>query len=271
LDDSIDRDSIESYPLARYAAQYWVNHAQFEKVSSQIGDGMDCLFDADKPHFAIWLWIYDHDRARHNLFSPQPSPPKAVPLYYAALLGFRDLAGRLIIKYPEDVNTKGGSEVTPLHASADRGHTRVFSLLIEHFPDICIRGVWGQTPLHRAVRQGHLEIGQQLLSRGANVNALDVTGWTPLHLAEMYGRVEFARVLLGYGALTEARISSGKPPLHLPSIFGQVELVTLLLERGADPNARDKMGRTPSQVASRERGKRQEIVQLLSECGAESV
>jgi len=260
LDDTIDRDNIESYPLARYAAQYWVKHALFENVSSQIKDAMDCLFDADKPHLARWLWIYDHD---------QPYSPKAVPLYYAALLGFRDLAERLIIKYPEDVNAKGGSEVTPLHASADRGDTRVFSLLIEHFPDICIRGLWGQTPLHRAARQGHLEIGQQLLSRGANVNARDNEGWTPLHLAAMRGRVEFARVLLGYKALIDVQMNNGKSPLHLASLFGHVELVTLLLERGADPNARDEKGRTPSQVASwRER---QEIVQLLSEYGAKSV
>jgi ankyrin repeat protein len=79
----------------------------------------------------------------------------------------------LITKYPEDVDAKGGVEVTPLHVSADGGHTGVFSLLIEHFPDICIRGPWGQTPLHRAARQGHLEIGQQLLSRGADVEARD--------------------------------------------------------------------------------------------------
>jgi ankyrin repeat protein len=264
-------DSTKSYPLARYAARYWVNHAQFEKVSSQIEEGMDCLFDADKPHFAIWLWIYNHDNPGHNSLSSQPSQPEslAVPLYYAALLGFRDLAERLIIKYPEDVNAKGGYEVTPLHASADRGHTRVLSLLIGHFPDICIRGVWGQTPLHRAARQGHLEIEQQLLSRSASVNALDDDGWTPLHSAAMHGQVEFARVLLGYKALIDAQTNRGKSPLHLASIFGHVELVTLLLERGADPNARDKNARTPSQVVSRR--KRHEIVKLLSEYGAESV
>jgi len=55
LDDRIDRDDIERFPLARYAAQYWASHARVENVSSRIKDGMECLFDADKPHFAIWL------------------------------------------------------------------------------------------------------------------------------------------------------------------------------------------------------------------------
>jgi ankyrin repeat protein len=275
LDDSIDRDSIESYPLARYAAQYWVKHAQFENVSSQIKGGMDCLFDADKPHFARWLWIYDHDRVRHDPLSPRPSPPKAVPLYYAALLGFRDLTERLITKYPEDVNARGGREVTPLHASADRGHTDVFSLLVEHFPDLCIRGTWGHTPLHRAARQGHLEIGQQLLSRGADVEARDVYGWTPLHSSAMYGRLEFARMLLGHKAPVNAPKNTGETPLHMASMYGHVEIVRLFLAHGADPNARNKWGHTPSlsmaTLATLTEERRDEIVQLLTEYGAESV
>ena len=52
LDDRIDCDNMESFPLALYTAQYWPTHAQIEKVSSRIKDGMERLFDADKPHFA---------------------------------------------------------------------------------------------------------------------------------------------------------------------------------------------------------------------------
>jgi hypothetical protein len=51
LDDRIDRGNIEDFPLARYAAQYyWARHARVGNVSSRIKDGMECLFDADKPH-----------------------------------------------------------------------------------------------------------------------------------------------------------------------------------------------------------------------------
>jgi hypothetical protein len=62
LDDRVDRENIKNFPFARYAAEYWVMHAQFENASSRIKDGMECLFDADKPHFATWLWIYDVPR-----------------------------------------------------------------------------------------------------------------------------------------------------------------------------------------------------------------
>ena len=61
LDNRIDRDTIQSFPLARDAAQYWVEHAQFGDVASRIEDGMDCLFDADKLHYSIWLGIFDED------------------------------------------------------------------------------------------------------------------------------------------------------------------------------------------------------------------
>jgi hypothetical protein len=62
LDDRIDHNDIKNFPLARYAGRYWVVHARFENASSRIKDGMECLFDADKPHFATWLWIYNEDR-----------------------------------------------------------------------------------------------------------------------------------------------------------------------------------------------------------------
>jgi len=41
-----------------------------------------------------------------------------VPLYYAALFGFRDLTEHLLAEHPEDVHAKGGYEETALHASA---------------------------------------------------------------------------------------------------------------------------------------------------------
>jgi len=61
LDDrNVQNDVGENTPLARYAAEYWVNHAQFEDVASRI-KGMEYLFDLDKPYFAAWRELYDID------------------------------------------------------------------------------------------------------------------------------------------------------------------------------------------------------------------
>jgi len=268
LDDRINRDNIKDFPLARYAAQYWPDHARFENVTSFIKGEMECLFDPDKSHFAAWLWIYNRDRD-YSMSTMSPEKPDAVPLYYAAAFGFRDLTAHLLAEHPDDVHAKGGFQVTPLHASAYRGHIDIFSLLIDHFPNLDIPGHWYQTPLHRASWGGHLEIGQWLLDRGANVNAGDETNWTPLFIAAMDGRLEFVRMLLDHGAAFDSPDNEGWTPLHVASENGHVEVVRLLLEHGADPNARDVLGQTPSDLASitGQRG----VVQLLSEYNTKSV
>ena len=58
LDDHIDKESVKSFPLAEYAARHWVSHALFEGVVSHVKDGMETLFDPDKPHFTAWIGIY---------------------------------------------------------------------------------------------------------------------------------------------------------------------------------------------------------------------
>jgi hypothetical protein len=58
--DDDEPDDIEDAPLARYAARYWVRHAEFEDVASRI-KGMEYLFDLDKPYFAAWRRFHDID------------------------------------------------------------------------------------------------------------------------------------------------------------------------------------------------------------------
>jgi hypothetical protein len=61
LDDKIDRTTIDHFPLAPYAARYWVSHAQISNVSLKIREVMECLFNGEKPHFAAWVWLHDID------------------------------------------------------------------------------------------------------------------------------------------------------------------------------------------------------------------
>jgi hypothetical protein len=52
LDENITRDSLKDFPLAKYAAEHWVDHARFENVSSKVQDGMKRLFDPSKSHLS---------------------------------------------------------------------------------------------------------------------------------------------------------------------------------------------------------------------------
>ena len=131
LDDKIDSETIGRYPLAPYAARYWVDHAQFRDVASHIQDVMERLFDPAKSHFAAWVWLYNIDRYWIEPMSEiHPTRPEAVPLYYAALCGFSGLVERLIGIDSREVNSRGGSHTTPLHAASVKGHLFVASVLL---------------------------------------------------------------------------------------------------------------------------------------------
>ena len=265
LDERVGRNSIEDFPLVRYAAQYWPPHARVENVSSRIKNGMECLFDADRPYFATWLWIYDEDRRGLSMLTEHPEKPPAVPLYYAAKLGFRDLTEHLIAEHPEHVNAKGGYESTSMHAAASAGHANILSLLIEHGADLNGRGWNGGTPLCQASDNGKLEAGQLLLNHGADIDARNIFNITVLTGAIFQGHVEFALMLLERGALIDARDSAGRTALHHATMTNQVEAARFLLEHGANVNVRDEDGKTPSDYGNAE------MVELMSEYGGESV
>ena len=261
LDDHVDRDKIKDFPLAQYAARHWAGHAKFGSVSSRIKDGMECFFDEDKPHFATWLWI------DVGMYAEHPETPKAVPLYHAARLGFRDLAEHLIAEHPEHLNARAGRGKTAMHVAAEAGNTDILSLLFEHRVDVDIRDENGSTPLHYAPYGGRLDTGQYLLDRGVDINAQDKQGLTPLFDAARGGHVEFAEMLLERGAIIDFRNGQGRTPL-IQAVMeeGKIQVVRLLLKHGADVNARDKSGKTASQCTTR-----QDILEILSEYGSESV
>jgi hypothetical protein len=268
LDDRVDRDSIESFPMARYAAEYWPRHARVENVCSRIKDGMECLFDADKPHFAAWLWIYNEDKWGSSMSTMRPEKPEAVSLYYAVRLGFRDLAEHLIAEHPEHVSARGGYRVTPIHAAAATGQADILSLLIQHGADVNGQGDFGETPLFSAGRNGRFEDVKILLNHGADIDARNELNNTALIYVIISGDIEFARMLLEHGAMVDARCADDMTALHWAA-QGRTDFVRLFLEHGADVNARDTLGWTPSERASL--GGHHEIVELLTEYRAKYV
>ena len=268
LDDQVDRDSITNFPLARYAAQYWATHARFENASSRIKNGIESLFDADKPHFATWLWIYNEDQDGDSMSTMHPEKPAAVPLYHAIMLGFRDLAKQLIAEHPELVNATGGAKGAPMHAAAIAGYVDVLSLLFENGADLEGRNEYYRTPLHEASYNGKFDAQQCLLDRGADIDARDNIDYTPLFWAVFNRHVESVRMLLERGARTDDPhdMAYGGTVLHLGVRMGGIQVVRLLLENGMDVNARDKKGKTPSQLTNQ-----QDILELLSKYGVKSI
>src|SRR6266436_8319670 len=281
LGQFVDEDNVEDkFPLALYAAEHWVDHAQFENVSSDIREEMEELFDPDKPYFAAWLQVHDIDTPPSDgsilyyfAFSPSNRTNTATPLYYAALCGFQDVAEQLITKHPQQINATYGYYVSPLVAALKGEHFKVAQSLYERGADVDVQGPYGRTPLCGASLSGHLEIVEWLLSRGANPNVReDQNGWAPLHSAARFGHVEVSRLLLQYKVDNNPQDSHGQTPLHLASRAGYVDVALLLLEHGADVNTRDNSRKTSLHSTSNGRGVSEgrllEVARLLVEHGA---
>jgi hypothetical protein len=278
LDGRIEKDGVrESFPLARYAAEHWATHAQFRDVSTHLRKGMEDLFDMGKPHFSAWLRLHDIDTEIFSETGPGSTfhlfslaiKSKAGPIYYASLCGFHDLTRCLIVKYPEQVDARGGYCVTPLVAALSRDHFQIAELLRHHGADPNVRAYNEKTLLHSVAFYGNLQMVQLLLKYNADVTAEDVKGRIPLSDASERSTPHSAsivRLFLDHGVDVNMRLRWGSTLLHHAVTFGNLEVARVLLEYGADVQAEDKDGKTPVQIVARDRD---EMRQLLLENGAE--
>ena len=275
LDGRVDRRNVMRIPMARYAARYWVSHAQVGSVSSQVMGTMKILFDLDRPHFAAWVGIYDIDSpacwcSRWNAQRP---------LYYSVICGFYGLVEYLVERHSQHINTIGGRHDYPLVAALHGGDIRVAELLRQHGADIDVQGTKDGLLLHRAIEwPSNIAVSavQFLLTHGADINARRTDLSTPLHLAVDQGKFEVAQILLQHGADVNSRNIGGKTPLHLAAVQGYFEEAQMLLQRGADVNFRNVDGETPLQFMLQpnfpwndSEGSRLNLVRLLLEHGAD--
>jgi len=304
LDEETDTNRLSRFPLAFYAARYWVDHAQFGDVASQVEDAIQQLFNPGKSHFAAWTWIYDVDRGRfrgsiHKL-PKHHSLPNATLLYYAVKCGFSQLADYLIYIHGEDVNARCRHGATPLYAASNMGQIEFARVLLDHGANVDTTNQNEETPLVAAYDNGHLDVMRLLIDHGANVDVpsysfgllshnaafkgdLDVIrlllqhnanvnatscryNWTPLHCASSSGHAKVAEVLLEHGANINARDVDNETPLYRASINGHLEVARLLLRHGADVRIRKKSGRSLFQGAISHG--RTDVAQLLLEHGA---
>ena len=271
-DDRVEHDGTKNNsPLASYAAEYWVTHAQFKDVSSTLRRPMECLFDVDRPYFASWLKLHDIDTPL-----PEESPfyaisfisrePPTGPIYYAALCGFRDLAEHLIVKHPQGMNAGGGYYVTPCVAALAGRHFELAHLLSCNGSSVNTRGNFENSPLHAACHRGDLEMIRILLEYGADINAQNEFGATPLLWVAESGSSEGVCVLLEQGANPNISRHNGATPLHYAVQSGSAAKVRLLLDHDAGVDAVNGEGKTALSLARE--GGHEDIVTLLLAHGA---
>jgi len=262
-------------PLARYAAENWMAHAQVENVVSKVRDGMETLFDPDKPYFEAWVQLHDVDVAPFFYTEMPDSEPRARPLYYAALCGFHELVEHLLLKFPQYASSLGGNCGTALHSASQAGHLPVVRSLLRHGVDVDARNPKNLTALHYASLCGRRDVVQFLLDHGADVNSREHALNTPLNLAAHSGHADVVQVLLEHNADVNSNDEDGLTPLHdvvnsYDPKGGYPQVVRLLLAYGANTNAHATNQGTPLHlVADGQHGLDLDVARLLLEHGAD--
>ena len=246
LDYNTNKKCVEKFPLAAYAAQHLVDHAEYGDVLLRIRDELDHFLDHDKPHLAAWLWV--RKKGLDLIWQPNPEHHpeqlEAVPLYYVAMLGFRGLVKHLVSKHPEHLNYRDGQYGTPLYAAVYGSQVKVVLQLLTSM-NVDVRDSNDQTPLHTASRLGYADIACLLLDNRADVNARDDAHRTPVHLAAADGRLEAIRMLIKHRADIDVWDNKTLNPLHLAAFQRDFNATRLLLEHGANIHLRSNEGQTP--------------------------
>ena len=223
-DYGIEKVDTKDFPLIEYAAEHGVEHARFPDVSLYICDGIDLLFEKDKPHFATWVGIYNIDEHWHVPSGDTPEECQPSPLYYAVLCGVDGLVERLLTAHPQNPDAAAGWYGAPLNAALAKGYLDIARFLLDLGAVGDDMNHADQTGLYIASSRGYADVVRSLISRGANPNArcgdwkTVLEGqvlWTPLHAAIYFDHPDIALLLLDGGADPETRSMEDQTALYM--------------------------------------------------------
>lgn len=91
-------------------------------------------------------------------------------IFYSAIpFDQMDIATTLL-EYGAQTNAESKAGFTPLHLSAQEGHTDMSTLLIEHQADANYQAKNGLTPLHLCAQEDRVNVAAVLVKNNAEIN-----------------------------------------------------------------------------------------------------
>ena len=163
--DILNGDTINNFPLAQYAAEYWILHVRCG------GDDWDdteqklvkTLFQPrHTAPFILWVRLYDIDGpwGWETFESKKVEIPS--PIYYASLAGLLP-AVQALVENGVDMNAQEGVYGNSLQAASYDGHEAVVSMLLEKGADVNAKGGKYGNALQAASYMGYEAIMDLLL------------------------------------------------------------------------------------------------------------
>ncbi|SLM33828.1 P-loop containing nucleoside triphosphate hydrolase [Lasallia pustulata] len=249
--DSLTSQILEDFPLASYAAEYWLGHTR--EVGKDLGpiemlSQEFCLVHREA--FINWYRLddpEDSELSQQRFELNREIARIATPLYYGLLAGVTELV-QLLLKNGADVNAQGGFYGNALEVASVYGHESVVQLLLKNGADVNAQG-YGNA-LQAASAGGHESVVQLLLENGADVNAQGGRYGNALQAASEGGHESVVQLLLKNGADVNAQGGGYGNALQAASCGGDESVVQLLLKNGADANAQGGQFGNALQAAS---------------------
>jgi ankyrin repeat protein len=267
LQQPLSRDMFKAIALAKYTAQFWSSHLrktggdEIERASPL----MMSLMARDEPAYLNWIRLHDPETPWKTLDLERSLDTIPMPLYYAAMLGFRTVISRLLSK-DADVNAQGGQYGNALQAASLRGHEQVVKMLLDKGAKVNAQGGFYGNALQAALVGGHEQAVKMLLDKGADVNAQGGQYGNALQAASERGHEQTVKMLLDKGANVNAQGGVYGNALQAASVRGHEQTVKMLVDNGAEVNAQGGVYGNALQAAS-EVGHEQ-VVKILLDKGA---
>lgn len=265
---SLTSQILNDYPLVKYAARYWVQHAQVAERDSDFNPFpvTELLLTRGNGLLnSIRLYNLDRTWAKPNL--EESSDAIRPPLYYASMAGLNKVVAMLLDK-GVDVNASGGWYGNALQAALANGHNQVVQLLLENSADVNASGGYYGNALQAASFRGldQVVLVQLLLGNGADVKASGGLFGHALQAASFRGHNQVVQLLLENGADVNASGGMFSNALQAASISGYDQVVQVLLERGADITALGRYGNALQAASCRGQ---EQVVKTLLEYGTD--
>src|ERR1700728_1108003 len=265
--DMLNPNTIGNYPLAQYAAEYWVMHVHYGVEHGTDVQQEKLIMTLFQPWhtvpFISWVRIHNIDNPSGSTVEKSDIPST---FYYASSAGLL-CAVQALVKNRVDVNVQGGSHGYALVAASYSGHEAVVGCLLENGAEVNVRGRIYVNALQAALSGGYEGIVGLLVEKGADMNAHGGFYGNALQAASNMGYEAIVSLLVKKGADVNAQGGRYGNALQAASYKGSEAIASLLLEKGADVNAQGGKYGNALQAALSEG--HEAIVHLLIEKGVD--